>query len=83
MKSRDAVAERLLQLCDERHMALNALANLAAVPPSTVKSIINGASKNPGIVTLKLLCDGLGISLFDFFDCESFRSLEPEESVEE
>ena len=81
MKSRDVVAERIVQLCDQRRLAINALANLAAVPPSTLKSIINGASKNPGIVTLKLLCDGLGISLFEFFDCDSFRSLEAEEDM--
>ena len=82
MKTRDVVAERILQLCDERRMALNALAHRAAVPPSTLKSIINGASNNPGIVTLKLLCDGLGISLFEFFDYENFRSPEPEEDME-
>ena len=79
MNSRKAVEERILHSCDQRRLALNALAHRAGVPPSTVKSIINGASKNPGIVTLKLLCDGLGISLFDFFNCESFRSLESED----
>lgn len=68
-----------MQLCDERRLALNALANLSAVPPSTLKSIINGDSKNPGIVTVKLLCDGLGISLYEFFDDETFRSREPED----
>jgi len=79
MHIRNAVADRIIQLCDERRLALNALANLSAVPPSTVKSIINGASNNPGIVTIKLLCDGLGISVFEFFDSEFFRSTEPED----
>lgn len=79
MDSRKAVADRLLELCDEHRLALNALAHRSAVPPSTVKSIINGASQNPGIVTIKLLCDGLGISLYDFFDSEAFRSMEQEE----
>lgn len=68
-----------MKLCDERRLALNALAIRSAVPPSTLKSIINGDSKNPGIVTIKLLCDGLGISLYDFFDDEMFRSVEPED----
>jgi len=79
MNSRKIVADRIIELCDARHLALNALAHRSAVPPSTVKSIINGASNNPGIVTIKLLCDGLGLSLYDFFDSEAFRSLEQED----
>lgn len=78
MTTRECVANRLIELCVQRNMPFNALANIAAVPPSTVKSIINGASQNPGIVTLKLLCDGLGISLTDFFDTPEFRQLEQE-----
>ena len=79
MNTRQMIANRILNLCDERRLALNALANLSAVPPSTLKSIINGDSKNPGIVTIKLLCDGLGISLYEFFDTDVFRSIEPED----
>ena len=79
MNSRQKVTNRLLKLCEDRRLTLNALANRSAVPPSTLKSIINGDSKNPGIVTIKLLCDGLGISLYDFFDDESFRSTDPED----
>ena len=78
MDTRQAVAERILQLCAERNWAINALARRSAVPPSTLKNIINGESKNPGIVTIKLLCDGLGISLTEFFDTDAFRSLEPQ-----
>ena len=59
-------------------MAINALARSAAVPPSTLKNIVNGVSKNPGIVTIKMLCDGLDISLIEFFDTEEFRALEQE-----
>ena len=59
-------------------MSLNGLAHLSTVPPSTLKSILNGDSKNPGIVTIKLLCDGWGITLSDFFDDNGFRILEPE-----
>ena len=79
MNSRQWVANCIMKICDDRRIALNALANLSAVPPSTLKSIINGDSKNPGIVTIKLLCDGLGISLYEFFDDEMFRSVEPED----
>ena len=78
MGVRKLVAYRILELCAERNMAINALARSSAVPPSTLKNIINGVSQNPGIVTLKKLCDGLEISLTDFFDTEAFRNLEQE-----
>jgi len=72
------VANRLLELCRERNLSINALARSAAVPPTTLKNVISGVSRNPGIVTIKMLCDGLDISLIDFFDTEEFRSLEQE-----
>lgn len=78
MKSREAVAKRIIDLCNEHGITINALANLAAVPPSTVKNIIYGVSKNPGIATIKMLCDGLDITLIDFFNDEIFLSLEQE-----
>jgi transcriptional regulator with XRE-family HTH domain len=73
-----AVKERLTDLCRARGMAFHALATHSGVHPSTVKGIINGSSKNPGIVTLKKLCDGLDISLIEFFDTDTFRDLEQE-----
>ena len=78
MNTRLCVANRILQLCREKNTSLNGLAHLAAVPPSTLKSIMNGDSKNPGIVTIKLLCDGWGITLSEFFNTDEFRSLEQE-----
>ena len=78
MDTREAVANRILGLCKERGMAVNALARQSAVPPSTLKNIVNGVSKNPGVVTIKLLCDGLGIDLIDFFDSTEFKGLEQE-----
>lgn len=79
MTTRQRVAYRLLKLCETKQLSLNKLADLSAVPPSTLKSIINGDSNNPGIVTIKLLCDGLGITLFDFFNDKLFQSLDPED----
>ena len=73
-----AVKNRLLTLCEEKRMSLHKLAIESAVPPSTVKNILYGKSKNPGIVTIKMLCDGLGISLSDFFDTPEFKALEQE-----
>jgi len=59
-------------------LAFNALSTISGVHPSTVKGIINGASQNTGIVTIKKLCDGLEISLTDFFDTDIFRNLDQE-----
>lgn len=69
-----AVSDRLLELCKERNITVNRLANLSAVPPSTVKNIVYGLSKNPKIITIKMLCDGLEITLAKFFDKPSFDS---------
>ena len=78
MDTYTAVKNRLLKLCEEKNMTINKLATESAVPPSTVKNILYGKSKNPGIVTLKMLCDGLGISLIEFFNTEEFANLEQE-----
>jgi len=80
MDTRTAVANRILELCEQKRLSVHALARLSAVPPSTVKNIINvnGGSKNAGIVTLKKLCDGLEVSLAEFFDTDTFRTLEQE-----
>ncbi len=73
-----AVKNRILQLCDEKGMSIYRLALEAGVSPSTIKSILYGKSKNPGIVTLKVLCDGLGIDIVEFFNTEEFKNLQQE-----
>ena len=78
MDTRKAVANRLLQLCEEKRLSVNALARLSAVPPSTLKNIINGGSKNAGVVTLKKLCDGLELSPREFFNDDIFDDIEQE-----
>ena len=72
------VSLRIQQLCAAHGYNINSLARQAGVPPTTVK-IIYDNSRNPGVVTIKLLCDGLGISLYDFFDTDQFKSTEPED----
>ena len=57
-------------------MTVNALANLSGVSPSTVYSMLNQKSLNPGVVSLQKICDGLGVSLRSFFDCPLFDDLE-------
>lgn len=78
MNTREYVVKRILELCDEKRLTINGLARLSALPPSTLKNIINGASQNPGVVTLKKICNGLEISMIDFFDTETFRTIEQE-----
>ena len=79
MDTRKLVTLRIQQLYAEHGYNINSLAWQAGVPPTTLKNIIYGNSHNPGIVTIKLLCDGLGISLYDFFDESQFKSTEPED----
>ncbi|MBR5970603.1 MAG: helix-turn-helix transcriptional regulator [Lachnospiraceae bacterium] len=76
--TRTAVANRILALCASHGITPNGLSYLAAVPQATIKSILNGESRNPGIVTIKKLCDGFGISLGDFFSTPEFERLEQE-----
>lgn len=74
----DLVVERIRELCAEKNITSNALSYLAGVSQSTIKSILNGESKNPGIVTIKKLCDGMDISIIEFFDTEKFKNIEQE-----
>ena len=78
MNTYETVKNRILQLLGEKKMSIHKLAMESAVPPSSIKNILYGKSQNPGIVTLKMLCDGFGISLIDFFDTKEFAELEQE-----
>lgn len=73
-----AIKNRILQLCGERNISINKLANICGLPPSSVKNILYGKSHNPKILTLKMICDGLDITLKEFFDTKEFESLEQE-----
>ena len=78
MTTKEGVAQRIIDLCAERNIAVNALANISGVSPSTVYSMLNAKSKNPGVVSIKKLCDGLEISVREFFDCPLFDETEQE-----
>ena len=78
MTTKEAVAQRIIDLCAEINIAVNALANISGVSPSTVYSMLNAKSKNPGVVSIKKLCDGLEISVREFFDCPLFDETEQE-----
>ena len=73
-----AVRNSILELCGERNISINKLANICGLPPSSVKNILYGKSQNPKILTVKMICDGLGITLAQFFDTDEFNHLEQE-----
>ena len=78
MRMKEAIVKRFQQLCQERNIKYNELATLSGVTPSTVYSMMDGRRKDVSAVTVKKLCDGLGISIPDFFDDPIFRYLEQE-----
>lgn len=76
MNAKEAVAKRILELCSERNMTVNALANNAGISPSTIYSMLNYKSQNPGIVSLHNICYGFDITLREFFNSGIFDDVE-------
>lgn len=78
MRTKEAVAQRILELCSERNIAVNALANISGVSPSTIYSMLNQKSQNPGVVSIKKICDVFEITVRQFFDSPLFDETEQE-----
>ncbi len=78
MNTADTIKNRILQLCGERDISINKLATICGLPPSSIKNILYGKSKNPKIITIKIICDGLNMTLGEFFSTEEFDNLEQE-----
>lgn len=78
MTVKDLVAERFQQICKERNIRPNELATLSGVTPSTVYSMLDARRRDISIITIKKLCDGLDMSLGDFFSTPEFNALEQE-----
>ncbi len=72
---KDAVAKRFSEICKERGIKPNELANISGVTPSTVYSLLDERRRDVSIITIKKLCDGLEITLGEFFSSEEFSSL--------
>lgn len=72
-KQQEILQNRLAELCKEKNLSYYTLSYKADVPLSTVLNIRDGKSKNPGIVTIMKLCDGLGITMKEFFDTKEFE----------
>lgn len=75
---KNAVVQRFKNICKERGIAANELANISGVTPSTVYSLFDEKRKNVSITTIKILCDGLEISMGEFFSSSEFDNLEQE-----
>ena len=78
MKTRACVVNRIKELILQKHVTVSSLAQMSGLAPTTLKNVLSGVSRNPGIVTIKKICDGLDITLNDFFDTEEFRNLDQE-----
>ena len=78
MQMKEAIVMRFQQLCKDRGIKYNELATSSGVTPSTVYSMMDSSRKDVSVVTVKKLCDGLGISIPNFFNDPLFQNLEQE-----
>ena len=78
MSVKDAVVQRICELCKMRNIRPNELANISAVTASTVYSLLDERRRDVSIITIKKLCDGLEITLGEFFSTPEFDGLEQE-----
>lgn len=78
MAVKDAVVRRFQEICDQRGIKANELANLSGVTPSTVYSMMDSNRRDLSIITIKKLCDGLDMTLGEFFSTPEFDALEQE-----
>lgn len=79
MKISEAMSKKLLKICQEKNISINKLATISCLTQSTIQNIIECNSNNPKMLTIVRICDGLGISLKEFFDDELFTNLERED----
>ena len=77
----EAVSKKLIKICNEKKITINKLASISCLTQSTVDYLIKEKSKNPKLLTVARICDGLNISLTEFFDDELFNNIDTEDSV--
>ncbi len=73
-----AVRKRIIQLCREQNITVNKLATMSGITQSTLSNIVSGRNNSTTVSTIQKICDGLGISIYEFFNCDIFRNIEPE-----
>lgn len=74
----EAIRERILQLCKMRHLTINQLSNQCGITQSTLNNIVNKRNKTTTVSTVQKICDGLNITIIEFFNCELFENIEQE-----
>lgn len=73
-----AVRKRIAELCEEKHITINKLANISGITQSTLNNIMSGRNNSTTISTIQKICDGLEITVTDFFDSPLFSRIEQE-----
>jgi len=79
VKLSKAISIKILSICDEKDISVNRLASICCLTQSTVQNLITGKSKNPKMLTIIRICEGLEIPLKDFFDDKLFLNIERED----
>lgn len=74
----DAVRFRILELCEEKNITVNRLSTICGITQSTLNNIISGRNQSTTVATIKKICDGVEISMIDFFSSDIFLNLEQE-----
>ena len=74
----EAVRQRIIQLCQDRDISINKLSSISGATQSTVNNIVSGRNNSATVSTIKKLCDGLGITIDEFFHSDLFVGLEQE-----
>lgn len=78
MQIGQAVRLRILELCLERNLSINKLSGMCGLTQSTINNIVSGRNNSATVSTVKKICDGLEITILEFFDCPLFQDLEQE-----
>lgn len=79
MKLSEAMSRKLNKICIEKNISINKLASMSCLTQSTIQNIVDGNSKNPKTLTIVRICDGLGISLKEFYDDKVFDNIDRED----
>lgn len=79
MRISDAISKKIDKICKERNISVNKLASMSLLTQSTVEHLVNGDSKNPKLLTIIRICDGLGMTLHEFFADDLFRKMDRED----
>ena len=74
----EATRQRILQLCEEKRITVNKLSTICGITQSTLSNITSGLNNSATVSTIKKICDGLGLTIQDFFNADVFKNLEQE-----